>query len=551
MVDREVNPLEQRHLALAARFKAAWAFHQLLMGMQRLSTGNVFANRSEKFQEMFGRIKAFSESLHGPTTGLDERSSTELGVLEREVRRLYEELSQEEDSIAPSELRRFFGQVRALDDRILIEVVRFYLEIHADAEWSRDRLDKVDFLLSRLAEKIAGPELKSDRRRLDRVLEGLLTSARPVMISDQELQSLISSLQDLRSEIRWVKTFTELNESRRLEVYRALKHDMAGRMFHSRILPLVVEVNSVFRRKIEELRQHEELRLIDEYQKLSQLQERSQPQEAELQGELRTLQGQIERFRERAKSNNIRLSELASLGNSLREVTARLEVATPIATARPIAAPLPTTPMASASKSGDSGLIANLDSLQPHWSQMLTTLSGLGGEITDEQARSETSLAAFRMDTREIEAFRRTVKPDGDDPATEEFILAAACLRRRVCEDVEELLGHENRLPGSTPPALLVKARETARIADAFAKHFSHLLDQAVFDGHLQAAQEFQVLHRRLLRESSGLTLLLPRPGSVSVSSGAEVDSDPVEIEEALVMPDGIATELPVDPDGS
>ena len=47
MVDRDVNPLEQRHLALSARFKAAWAFHQLLMGMHRLNSGIEFQNRSD------------------------------------------------------------------------------------------------------------------------------------------------------------------------------------------------------------------------------------------------------------------------------------------------------------------------------------------------------------------------------------------------------------------------------------------------------------------------------------------------------------------------
>ena len=150
MVDREVNPLEQRHLALAARFKAAWAFHQLLMGMQRLSAVAGFENRSETFQSLFSRLKSFSETLHGPTTGLDERSSTEIGLLEREVDRLYEELVEHEESIAPSALRGFFTQVRALDDRILIEVVRFYLEIQTEMSgrgigWTRSTSCSADW----------------------------------------------------------------------------------------------------------------------------------------------------------------------------------------------------------------------------------------------------------------------------------------------------------------------------------------------------------------------------------------------------------------------
>ena len=283
MRDQDVNPLGQRHLALSARFKAAWAFNQLLVGIHRMAEGADVGNRSATFQTLLGRLKQFSEGLHGATTGRDEQRSTELVGLEVEIDQLCEELIEQDEGVSPSQLRRFFIQVRSLDDRILIEVVRFYLEIQRGRDWPRDRLDKVDFLLSRLAERIAGPDLQSDRRRLDRVLQGLLSSAGPVQVSDKELEDLIEALQDLRSEVRWVKTFEELNESGMVALYRALKHDMAARIFHAKILPLVIEVNNAFRRKIDELRSHEEQRLMEDYQQVSQLQESSKPQAVELQ----------------------------------------------------------------------------------------------------------------------------------------------------------------------------------------------------------------------------------------------------------------------------
>lgn len=129
--------------------------------------------------------------------------------------------------------------------------------------------------------------------------------------------------------MRWVKTFEELNESQLVEVYRALKHDMGSRLFHARTLPLVVEVNSAFRMKIDELRGREERRLIGDYQKLSQLQDPARPPEAELQAELTILQEQVEGFRERAKANNVRISELVALGETLKDVATRLEKAVP------------------------------------------------------------------------------------------------------------------------------------------------------------------------------------------------------------------------------
>jgi len=535
MVDREVNPLEQRHRALAARFKAAWAFHQLLMGMQRLSGSRQFENRSEKFQSVFSRLKTFSERQHGPTTALDEDSSTEIGLLEREVHRLYDELVQQEEGIAPSELRRFFLQVRALDDRILIEVVRFYLGIQIDCDWPLDRVDKVDFLVSRLAEKVAGPDLQADRRRLDRVMEGLLSSATPVLIPDHELEPLIGTFQDLRSEVRWVRTLEELNESRRLEVYRALKHDMAGRLFHPKILPLVLEVNNAFRRKIDELRSHEEVRLIDDYQQLSQLQEQSQPLGAELQADLRDLQEQIDEFRDRARSNNVRLSELAKLSSSMSDVMSRLEVEAPVATENPLPSP-PLNLMRGGVDGESPGLLPDLECLQPHWSEMLKALSGLGSEIADEPARRETSLAVFRLEGREIAAFRRTMGSGSGHSGAEQFVLAAACLRRRIFEDVEELRSLENGLPESVPPGLLQRSRATVRIADAFAKHFSHLMDQAVFDGQIDEAREFQILQTRLQQEYSGLVIMMPRLSGLAPTQIARPNQEDVDRGETLLM---------------
>ena len=536
MVDRDVNPLEQRHLALSARFKAAWAFHQLLMGMHRLNSGIEFQNRSDTFQPLFGRLKDFSESLHGATTGLDPQSSAEIGVLEREVARLVEELTKEEQSISPSELRRFFDQVRALDDRILIEVVRFYLEIQRGIPWQADRLDKVDFLISRLAERIAGPDLKADRSRLDKVLQGLLTSAEGVAIPDQELEGLISSLQDLQSEVRWVKTFEELNESRRVDVYRALKHDMGPRIFHARILPLVVQVNNSFRRKIEELRGHEELRLIEDYHRLSQLQETAQP-EAELQAELQVLQEQVGRFRERAKANNVRISELVALGDTLRDVTSRLAAADPAADAE-TGAPPPVRAWTPANGEVSSGLVPDLECLEPHWSVLLKALSGLSGEIAAEQATSDTSLATFRLEEREIVAFRRRAGSGTSESGADAFVLAAAALRRRIGQDVVEMRGLQSRHPGAMPDKLIRRSRQTATIADAYIKHFSHLIEAAVYQGEIGEAQDLQRLRARMLREYSGLVLMMPASRGGEKSGGVSGFTSESAASELLSVPE-------------
>ncbi len=528
MVHEEVNPLEERHMALSARFKAAWALHQLLSGMQRMNPGEDSANLAETFQALYARLKAFSESLRGHSTGHDTLTP-ELARLEREVGDLCGALVDQEEGVSPSDLRKFLTQVRTLDDRILIEVVRFYFELQQGQEWPQERLDKIDFLLSRLAERIAGPDLQGDRVRLDKVLQGLQSSVGPVEIADKEIADFTEALEGLRSDVRWVKTFDELNESSLLEVFRALKGDMAGRMFHRRVLPVVIEVNNAFRRKIEELSKREERRLLDDYQKLSQLQMDS-PQEEALESELAELQRQFEEFRERAKSNNVRIGELMTLGQALSAMADRVEVRarqTPAGKGpSPVAGPTQWIGLAGQPR---MSLVPDLESLQPHWSELLQGLSGLGGEFSVSQAASDNSLASFRLEVREVAAFQRTVGSEPANVGLEQFILAGAALRRRVCADVAELRDLHSRAPGGIPEAAWREAREGARLADAYVRHYAHLSEQAVFDGQLEDARDYQILQHRMSRELAGLVLLLSRLSSQVARSDSDSPSESTE----------------------
>ena len=530
MLHREVNPLEERHMALSARFKAAWAVHQLLIGMQRMNAGGDFENLAETFQTLYARLKTFSESLRGLTTGHDTLTP-ELAGLEREIEDLCKALIAQEEVVSPSDLRKFHTQVRTLDDRILIEVVRFYLELHHDREWQQDRLDKIDFLLSHLAERIAGPELQGDRVRLEKVLQGLETSAGPIELSDQEVEDFTGTLEGLRSEVRWVKTFDELNETSLLEIYRALKEDMSGRMFHPRVLPIVVEVNNSFSRKIDELSKREETRLFDDYQKLSQLQQDSPAQAQVLEEDFVELQQQFERFRERVKSDGVRIGELMTLGQSLRDIAGRVATHTRDASVGPERALVPRS-ITWVGMAGQArmSLVPDVDALQPYWSELLQALSGLGGEFSAKQAESDSSLASFRLQDREVAAFQRTIGSEPANVGLEQFVLAGAALRRRLCEDVSQLRNLQSRTPGGIPEPAWLEAREGARLADAYVKHYTHLAEQAVFDGQTDEAREYQILQHRMNRELSGQVILLSRLSSQIASTEDEAPALDAEI---------------------
>ncbi len=516
MLERGVNPVESRNIQLSARFKSAWAFHQLLVGMDRMGSVEHFENKSTEFQSLFSRLRSFSESSLDPIArrqDLDPR----LLSLEQEIAVLVKQLEETDRSISPSGLRLFFQQIRSLDERILIEIVRFYIDIQQGKEWAIDRLDKADYVLSRLAELIAGPGLKGDRNRLNKVLGAISSSVKAEPLADKELQQIKDSLNDQRAEVRWIKTFEELNESGRIELYRALKHDMGEKVFYPEVLPLVVEVNSSFRTRIDELRDQAESRLVEEFQRLSQLHKSGASPEAEVTDELDRLQERVEEFRSRVKESNIRLSELVDLSRDLDDIAERYESRFEPTSSPPAAA----VPVAEASDRAvvsfpSHALKPDVELLQPHWSELFSDLSSLGDEVTPEDAAVAPAVARYRLEAREVLAFRRLAGDEPVDKVLEQFILAAAVMRWRVLQAVNEirdLLRNSHRL---IPLETLVAAKETCRFADAYVKHFSHLIDQAVFEEHGDAAESFQTLQVRLVRDLSGLLILVQRLASAA-----------------------------------
>ena len=530
MVERDVNPLAGRHRALSVRFKAAWAFHQLLVGMHRTQILEQFDDRSVEFKSAFETLKKASEELEGAATSDSSVVPALLDTLETQVSDLEAGLARTEGSISPSQVRQFFQQVRSFDERILIDIIRFYQCIEGPGEWDKDRLDKADLVVSRLAESIAGAELQGDRTRLRKVLQALaVADGDPDTEEVAEITSLSATLQDLRSEVRWVKTFDELHESKLVQLYRALKHDMGHKLFHPNLLPLVADVNNAFKHKVDELRELEEDRIVSEYRTLLHGPEKPATGSPELDVALAGLQRQLDDFETRARTENVRLDELATLGKSLKDVSRRFQDrftaaesgvgSNPTATSSAIVGPR---------GAASEALMPNFDAVQPFWDELMAALAGLGADLDPEAARTQGAVLKYRLEPREVAAFQALGGEARSGSGLEQFVLAAAALRRCIGSVVDDIQGALSEAPGTTPHTVLEEAKRASKMGDAYLKHFSHLVDSAVFDGDLAAARTFQMLKMRFMREYSGLLNLIPR-----LSSRAALDAAgfPVEIE--------------------
>ena len=78
-----------------------------------------------------------------------------------------------DEQIPPSLLRRFFDRLRNQDEKVLLAIIKFYLDA---SRVSEDTLDKLDILFTRLAEipREDHGSLMRERHEIERLVQPLL-----------------------------------------------------------------------------------------------------------------------------------------------------------------------------------------------------------------------------------------------------------------------------------------------------------------------------------------------------------------------------------------
>ena len=171
---QELSSLHKRYVDLSDRFRAAWTFHQFLQGLQKIALDETIvatANRyPADFQGVYGALKEISNSLNASATA---RLRGQIDSVARMLSAVTGSLLDEDSKISPALLRQFFQRVKGYDEKILVQLVKFYIFAQDGGAWPHDRLDKADFLLTRLAEEGTSASGVRDRNRLREVVQGL------------------------------------------------------------------------------------------------------------------------------------------------------------------------------------------------------------------------------------------------------------------------------------------------------------------------------------------------------------------------------------------
>jgi hypothetical protein len=536
MTVQELSELNLRYVRLSNRFKAAWAYHQFLQGLEKVFTSSGKSGDAVAFQSLFAELKALSKKI-------TEVQATEVSeALDDTARRLEDKMARlidADEELSPSRVRQFFNRVNSGDERILTQLLRFYVFACEERGWDVDRVDKIDFLVTRLGEVIKEldrPALERDPQRAGMILGGfwrLLGAPQPAPATLEDASREIRTLREAMAQIESLEEFNQLGVIRG---YRRLKHSLGPLFFHPEILFDIVETNLFLRSVVGEFYGLEERRIVEECREVFDLERDALERDSSLIEVLRDLRVDIERWEQDVEEENVKLGDLVHLGAKVRSVLPRLREEpnneAPIAGAAarhdvepvPVAQPAPPPaimPPAALQGNWDEGLPESkprgpLHLRTSHGALLAETLRGLLGvfESMDWEARPKTATQtpeakALRLEPREVLAYRRLFNPQRFDADREQFLLEAAALRLAITAEAEEIVSSADHLRGRKSSAALQRARSLCHLAGFFVRRFEQFVEEAVHAEDLIEAKTLQHVRMRLVRDYSGLWLLV------------------------------------------
>jgi hypothetical protein len=518
---QEISALHKRYIDTSDRFKSSWTFHQFLQGLHKLAGSGELGQYATEFQAVYGLLKEVSQHLTAAST---DRVRNELEMVDRRLLDLNRWLLQEDAKIVPSQLRMFFQRVRNYNESILVQLVKFYLYLRPGVDWGQDHHDKLDFLVTKLSEEAQGPQgpwVLIERSKARQIYNGLWQLMGGVTLGDTEIEENRRHLDELRRRMLQAATFDQLINEELIAEYRRYKFQLGRLFFHPDLLLSIVETNLALRNHIQQLYRREEQRIVADYQRIFEL-ERVVAVDTQLDLELSAFREEVESFEKNLQNESLSLDELRRLKQHVRVLIPRLTgiQATDELFSEPGEAPAEgaahAAPGVVAGGGSATGVSWGDELLQLHHDRLLAALEGVSAEVSPKVASFSPELFPFRLEPREVVAFRRLAEAEGVPGVSldlERFLLWSAALRSRTQEEIEEIRGILDDTVVTREAPVFDRAKQTARLADLFVHRFDHEIAQSVLEGGGgEEARDLQVLKMRLVRESAGLWLLIYKP---------------------------------------
>ncbi|HEY2739576.1 MAG TPA: hypothetical protein VGK45_14300, partial [Thermoanaerobaculia bacterium] len=323
-----------------------------------------------------------------------------------------------------------------------------------------------------------------------------------------------AAIDTIRADVQRIETLERLNENNLVRRFRDLKHDLGTFFFEPDLLLAIQETNLALKNRIHKLYRQEEQRIVAEYQRIFEL-EREVPVDRELDSELTEFRKDIERFERKLQSQEFKLEDIAQIRMRVKNLLPRLTASRPELGAKEKKADATSTGefiLVSSKKAAETILAFNEDLLGESYRKVLDALRETNPEVQPERVVLVPEIFPLRLEPREVVAYRRLYGRKAHDEEIERFILEAASLRVRINEEAQEITSilDETSITGDSP--IYARARLTTRLADAYLWRFSHVTSQSLLGNDPGENRQLEILRMRLMRDYSGLWLLVYKP---------------------------------------
>lgn len=492
MSEPGLSELHARYVALAGRFKAAWTFDQFLQGLRKLFPESSVTAIPTELSEVHRALRTVSEGLTGSA---GEAAAAALLEAERKLQSTESTLVAQDVRVTPPLLRQFFEKVRSYDDQILAQMVRFYLAVSREEGLSGDRLDKVDFLITKLSEEtdpVTGAVGLRDRARLRPILEGFWGSLDGLTADEEWIAERRGEIEAIRQELKAIHDIEAFTSSELVPRYREAKRLLGRFLFHPDLLMAVATTNLAIKNKVRTEFEPEEKKILEESQRILTNPE-AQAAEAAGGADLSSLRRAYEEVERKQRADNLKVEDLAFLRREVQELRPRLLDRDPDA-------------------EGDSEGGDETDLVASYVDELVAALEATDNRTPPKEVALSRELFHLRLEAREVRAFRRLHVASEGDPELERFILEAAALRHRVAVEATEISEILDETFVTREAPIFERARKTTQLAEEYVQRFGERIEESVRDGNFGEAQQLQLLRMRLIRDFSGLWLLVYRP---------------------------------------
>lgn len=525
-----LHELNQLHVRISDRARSQWTFYQFLQAVFKHLAGTECPAELD-FQSLFARLREVAEQLgHADVT----RSTRALGEIEKVLDHQAQDLYAADREVSPSLLRRFFDRLRRQDEKVLQAVIKFYLSV---PDTSEDILDKLDILLTRLAEipREDGGSHVRERHEIERLVHPLLSARAIPTTTEAEVHELANTLAELRAKVLALPDLSALLASDALDRFRSLKRDLRESLLDSRLLPAILETTVTIKNRFRELWEDEEPQLLDDTNRVMELRRHfiTHPEilTAELRDALEGFSSLHQRFDQARKDDNLRREDILELRRTLttilehhdaaqrrlaRDSRERAEDTKVIPHAAPVHATVETPPPAEESSAPH---VPPDPLLGEYFSKIIYALELVGTERPAAELVHARELATLHLEPWEVESClhvsRRRDGGNSLEDQRHQLFFQAAALRIRMDEEAREVIRLDRR--GSDRlHDILDRATQSLQRAADLDRRFQWFIEDALYRGDTEHLEKLYRSRFRLLRAYSGVWLIHNERGGIS-----------------------------------